>query len=571
MKSPILLVTLLVAALFASAPARTIQVPGDYPTLQIAVTAALPGDVVSLGRGRHQDVFMQLQDGITIRGDLENPEQVIVDAGQAGYVFLAESVNNIRIEGLTITGGHANGSSSYSASGGGIFVSRSNVTLERVIFQSNRAESSGGGVRAAYSELAIIDCEFRGCTAAKGGGAIDLSYDSDATVTGTTFEGNRAAWGGAVSARTGSSCIFDDCQFLGNSALPPQNLGGAFFADHAARVTFRYCVMADNSARQGGAARLTGALVGLSNCTIDGNSASEVGGAFMVRSGSMVLQNCIVSHNQGEAVNLVDDASIWVVATDIYGNTGGDWTGDLAALLRQYDNFTADPLFCDLGIYTLQESSPCAEANSDVGLVGALPVGCVDVGLALQELTAEVRAGEVVIGWSVSGLDDHQFRLTGRSRDDTDEPAWSVPFEDGDAAGSYRAVDKPARALYPVIYKLDVRSGDGPWVALGEREVRVSSDFGENPTIHAVFPNPFNPQVTIAFSLPEESRVRAEVYDLLGRRVRTLADAVLPVGQHEVFWDSRDEAGRPKATGTYILRISTEQGPVLTRKLLLIK
>jgi len=569
MKFRILLI-LAVLLLAVTAIGREINVPGEYPTLQMAISASLPGDVIQLGRGRHSDSFLQLRDSVTIRGDRDNPAEYIIDAGSSGYVFRAEGVADVRLEGLTITGGHADGPSSYSASGGGIFVSRSSVTIERVIFRSNRAESSGGGVRAAYSEVELIDCEFRDCHAVKGGGAVDLSYDSDARVTGTSFEGNRAAWGGAVSARTGSSCLFDSCEFLGNSTLPPQDLGGAFFADHAARVTFRYCVLAGNSSRQGGAARLTGALVGLTNCTIDGNTATETGGAFMVRGGSIVLGNSIISFNNGDAVTVLDDADVWVSATDIHGNLDGDWVGPLAALRDQYGNLDADPLYCELGVYSLQESSPCDADNSGVGLIGALPAGCEDVSVLLESFQARAARNEVLIDWTINGGGGYAFRLTGRSEDDAEEPAWTVPYLNGDNPGRYTATDKPASSLYPVVYRLEVQQDDDTWSNLGERVVNRPIDTGDGLNIHSVFPNPFNPQVTVFFSLPHDMQVDVAVYDLKGRRVKTLARSVLPAGSHELYWDSRDEQGRAKATGTYILRVVGE-GPALTRKLLLIK
>jgi hypothetical protein len=55
------------------------------------------------------------------------------------------------------------------------------------------------------------------------------------------------------------------------------------------------------------------------------------------------------------------------------------------------------------------------------------------------------------------------------------------------------------------------------------------------PRAFALFqnlPNPFAASTTIRFALPVASRVRLEVYDLLGRRVRTLANALYPPGAH---------------------------------------
>jgi hypothetical protein len=68
-------------------------------------------------------------------------------------------------------------------------------------------------------------------------------------------------------------------------------------------------------------------------------------------------------------------------------------------------------------------------------------------------------------------------------------------------------------------------------------------------------PNPFNPRTEIAFDLPRDGRAHLAVYDLGGRLVRTLADGELPCGRHRATWSGDDDAGRPAATGAYLLRL----------------
>jgi hypothetical protein len=83
-------------------------------------------------------------------------------------------------------------------------------------------------------------------------------------------------------------------------------------------------------------------------------------------------------------------------------------------------------------------------------------------------------------------------------------------------------------------------------------------------------PNPFNPVTTIRFGLAEAAAVRVTIYDLAGRRVRTLLDAWRPTGHHSVSWDGTSDAGVDVATGVYFYRI--EAGPLReTRKAVLLK
>jgi hypothetical protein len=71
------------------------------------------------------------------------------------------------------------------------------------------------------------------------------------------------------------------------------------------------------------------------------------------------------------------------------------------------------------------------------------------------------------------------------------------------------------------------------------------------------YPNPFNPMTTIRVDVPAGPTEHATlaIYDLRGRRVRTLVDRPLEPGTHLFAWDGRDDDGRPVSSGTYIYRM----------------
>jgi len=83
-------------------------------------------------------------------------------------------------------------------------------------------------------------------------------------------------------------------------------------------------------------------------------------------------------------------------------------------------------------------------------------------------------------------------------------------------------------------------------------------------------PNPFNPVTTIGYSLRNESDAEVAVFDLAGRRVRTLVDGVVSAGDHEAVWDGRDEHGSNVASGVYFYTLRV--GDALeTRRMVLVK
>ncbi|MEX2657669.1 MAG: T9SS type A sorting domain-containing protein, partial [Balneolales bacterium] len=79
------------------------------------------------------------------------------------------------------------------------------------------------------------------------------------------------------------------------------------------------------------------------------------------------------------------------------------------------------------------------------------------------------------------------------------------------------------------------------------------------------YPNPFNPSTTVRYGIPRDGQVRLDVYDVLGRRVQTLADGRLEAGVHTASFD-----GTRLASGVYIYRLQTPQR-VITRKMMLLK
>jgi len=100
---------------------------------------------------------------------------------------------------------------------------------------------------------------------------------------------------------------------------------------------------------------------------------------------------------------------------------------------------------------------------------------------------------------------------------------------------------------------------------LGEEEIALEPDnsevtsVGETPTAQtslvSVFPNPFNPQTTIAFELQKAGPVRLGIYDLRGQLVRQLLDEERGTGRQKVTWDGHDSHGQRVASGTYVAQL----------------
>ncbi len=85
-----------------------------------------------------------------------------------------------------------------------------------------------------------------------------------------------------------------------------------------------------------------------------------------------------------------------------------------------------------------------------------------------------------------------------------------------------------------------------------------------------VYPNPFNPVTTITFAVPERTRVRLVVFDMVGRVVATIVNSQFEAGGYSIPWDGKSVNGTELSSGVYVLRLETG-GFVAMRKLVLLR
>jgi len=106
-----------------------------------------------------------------------------------------------------------------------------------------------------------------------------------------------------------------------------------------------------------------------------------------------------------------------------------------------------------------------------------------------------------------------------------------------------------------------------PTTATAVRTPADPREFALYPNV----PNPFNPTTTIRYDVPPgATSVQLVVYDVVGRRIRTLVDGVEPPGARAVTWEGRDDAGRFVASGVYFYRLRAGS-TTLTRRMVLLK
>ena len=136
--------------------------------------------------------------------------------------------------------------------------------------------------------------------------------------------------------------------------------------------------------------------------------------------------------------------------------------------------------------------------------------------------------------------------------------------------------DLPAGTYYWRV-RANGACGWGAWSAVRWFRIGVDAveeiDGGNIPTSYSLsqnYPNPFNPSTAIEFTLPRPCPVTLEVYDIVGRKVRTLVSEAVTAGTKRVIWDGCNADGAGVASGVYFYRIMASDFSE-TRKMLLLK
>ncbi|MBN1542045.1 hypothetical protein JW992_07835, partial [candidate division KSB1 bacterium] len=123
------------------------------------------------------------------------------------------------------------------------------------------------------------------------------------------------------------------------------------------------------------------------------------------------------------------------------------------------------------------------------------------------------------------------------------------------------------------LIRVTVRDGDSSvehrWHLLLSTDVVMNTEIPQEFSLEPNYPNPFNPETQLCFSLPERQHIRLEIYNASGQRTRILADTVIPAGRHRTLWDGRDDQGRAAPSGCYIAVLSNNSAVARIKMVLL--
>ena len=355
-----------------------------------------------------------------------------------------------------------------------------------------------------------------------GGGV--LNFGADLIIDHCCFENNSSVLhGGGLYTINSDQTTVTNTTFTGNHCYM---WGGAVCIANS-YVDFVDCVIVDNTADYNGAGFYFDSvyLPKLTRCLIARNATSiSSGAAINANMSTPFLTNCTITGNQlgsvyarGPAV-YVTYGEVVLTNCLIYDNegTGDELHLDAGGTAQGYYSDLPTPSWGFTGDHNITADPLFVDpAHDDWGLSETSP--CIDEGTAYLEVVDYYGALQVTVDLA------------------EDEYSGSAPdmgYAEFQAASSVDATH-----------------------ALGRLSMRAC-------------PNPFNPMTTVELSLSDGGAVELAIYDVSGRKVRSLLSGIRDAGTCSVEWDGKDDSGRPLASGVYLMR-GLSEGHASTGKLVL--
>jgi hypothetical protein len=142
-----------------------------------------------------------------------------------------------------------------------------------------------------------------------------------------------------------------------------------------------------------------------------------------------------------------------------------------------------------------------------------------------------------------------------------DDYEYSAAGCEMDNEGNLWVVNQDTKKAYLV--ETDASGGcyDG---STGINSETITHLVSKSQLLYANYPNPFNPETTINFFIPEcrgemSSNLQLQIYDITGKLVKILINGKMEPGYHSVIWDGKDGNGKEVASGLYFYRIESDE------------
>ena len=296
-----------------------VTVPGDFSTIQGAITAVAngtlaSGTIINVQPGTYPETLLinATAQSMTIRAT-GGPGSVVVDAQAHGTAFrVLNASGSIRIEGLKFRNGVGE---STGGNGGGLTIQDASPTFVNCTFESNSTPANGGGGVLTRANAVFDSCVFQGNTAARFGGGLVITTGSRPTFINSVIQNNTSGTGSNIGSGGGlhvndaspkflsSSIVNNHAAFAGGGIVAIGIFGSAF---GEAILTLEDSVVSGNTAArfsasdlptEGGGIHVEDNMVGVIRRSAIRNNTANTGGGLSGYRARYVIESSTIEGN----------------------------------------------------------------------------------------------------------------------------------------------------------------------------------------------------------------------------------------------------------------------------------
>ena len=379
--------------------------------------------------------------------------------------------------------------------GGGIFIYDTDILISHCFIRNNVAwEGEGGGIYCWYSNVVISDSKMISNYSGFGGAAVWCSY-SEVTMINNVIKNNITYYilGGEEAGGLG----FSGCDvILRNNVIDHNYCGtsaGGIYVGYSTGLIDSNIISGNSASEYGGGIFFNRSQATLKHNFIINNHAYIISGLCDLLSDLIICNNTIHGNESfpgGWAINISQDGSDTLLNNILWGNNANS-----IGLIGDTINF----------LYNNIEGGWPGEGNIDA-----------------DPLFVDPDAGDFHLSWANYPIDD-----------ETKSPCI-------DAGAPWSPYDPDSTIADMGALPFDQLVGIDGLKDLLPKSARLFQNY----------PNPFNTSTAISYTLPHQSDVTIDIYDILGRKVQTLVSRNQQAGLHRAIWQA-DEF----STGIYFYKL----------------